>query len=808
MFRRVSEGIAYGDYYLLGRLGTGGIAEVFLGKRLRDGVGGRLLAVKRLLTQFSGDAEVVKVFQDEARIAKVLHHPSIGEVYETGVHNKQHFLVMEFVHGKDLQAIQQRAKKSIERLPYTTTAFIIAAIADALEYAHGSVADGKPVVHRDVTPRKILVSYDGVPKIIHFGARDGKNRALDARQAASKHRSGYMSPEQTASGVVDRRSDVFSLGAVLYELATGMPPFRGNEAAARGKVTRVTLSPAEMTSAGIPHPLALILEKALQREPDRRYPTAAALARDLRDFIASDGHPVSAESVGRMVRELFRDDYERERGRVEQYRRLAPTAASASGKSVAMEDSLSGEQTTDEFALPEEDTSDTGVHDSDAMRAALEEEDTGVHPMPVDDEDTGRHPAPDAASNETTDAGRSQKSSADDSARGMIAEISNTDVLAMSFDPTPTHSVSGSKSGTKRRTGKLPRPEALASALDTDATIVHEAQTGPTSVHETKTGPSTLRALNAGADNVHEVKTGPGALRKLKGSDSVHESKTGPSKITPELLEASADTSANNPWTGDNARTFTFDKPLPAMLGEGPTNVGPTLFDSAEPQFQEKTPTGTKLPFDEKTKVFDGLADLVKRTQPSGYGKEITKEDPMPRQIAETIKADAGKRDSVQIKDVLGALSPLAVATTVTPLHVATEVAPVPAKEVTKVAPTKGQPKKQKKKTGPSGLEDGSTDEQFLTDEVFTNAKPIHPQAPAPEARLHAQAKPLPPERRLQSLDLSDLSDEFEVIRGMFSRGDKITLMIAAFLGMLIMATSYVYALNIPLDPETIIQER
>src|ERR1700710_1592471 len=102
MFRRVSDGIAYGDYYLLGRLGSGGMAEVFLGKRMADGAGGQLLAVKRLLPQFSADNEAVKIFQDEAELGSALHHPNIGAIYEQGVKHKQRFVVMEFIHGKDL----------------------------------------------------------------------------------------------------------------------------------------------------------------------------------------------------------------------------------------------------------------------------------------------------------------------------------------------------------------------------------------------------------------------------------------------------------------------------------------------------------------------------------------------------------------------------------------------------------------------------------------------------------------------------------------------------------------------------------
>jgi serine/threonine protein kinase len=339
MFRIVSEGIVYGDYYLLGRLNTGGMAEVFLGKRLGDAVGSRVLAVKRILTQFSDDSQIVQMFEDEARIARRLHHPNICEVYDEGVHNKQLYLVMEFIHGKDLRVMSQRARKAGERISYAVTAFVSAAIADALEYAHtlkSPTGEPEPIVHRDVSPQNILVSYDGVPKLIDFGIAKAKNRVVETRVGLVKGKYGYMSPEQATGGALDGRSDVFSLGVVLYELATGLQPFRAaSDVSTLRKVARAAAMPASTVNAALPARLASIIDTCLQRDPAKRYQSAALLAADLREFIRQDGRPITTESLARTMREMFRDDYKRERARVEHYQALPTPPAQTAMANVA-----------------------------------------------------------------------------------------------------------------------------------------------------------------------------------------------------------------------------------------------------------------------------------------------------------------------------------------------------------------------------------------------------------------------------------------------------------------------------------------
>lgn len=797
----MSEGIAYGDYYLLGRLGAGGTSEVFLGKRLEDGVGGALLAVKRLLTQFAGTPELMKVFRDEAKLAKLLRHPNIAEVIDHGVNNKQHFLVMEFIHGKDLKSVLQRARKTGQRLPYVASAYIAAAIADALDYAHDTQAPEEfehAIVHRDLSPQKILISYEGVPKLIDFSARDAKSRGIEGRLGSIKGRFGYLSPEQAISHPADRRSDVFALGVILYEMTTGMAPFRGgSDAATLGKVARASYSAPELVNASIPRGLAKIVEHSMQREADKRYATAGELAKALREWIREDGQVIDKGELARIMRELFFEDYEREKVRVDQYRKLTPMGHTPSGnKPMPMGDTggTSGDEsrtqdTRDERTISDEpvaasldDDDDTGV--SDAGQSPFEGTDTGIS---VKASDTGLH------RREPTETGIHEP--ADDTGvhepEANVGDSTNADEVRDERDDAVSTADLREGAEEERPASGFVAPTEQLSTLPFEAT--------PNVATMALEPPKAAGDFNLTLDEV---------MPKLDDEPTGAEDTLSPSAMTDNATAAEA-----NPWAAEQAPPTASFSP-PAVLGEGPTVVASTFFQQqadGQSLFQVKTPSG-KDPmsmFNEKTKVFEGVADLVRRTSPTGFGMEVTKNAQSPDPHAPAIN------------EVLGAMSPLAVATTVeglhvattvqqTPLHVATVIHTPPEKAVTEVA--KGKKKKQAPKPlakmDESGLEPDvkPTDEdgEFLDDEVFNRAGP-HPNddemnAPATTANavpakiLHEQPDDL---------------EEYEEVGRFFSRSDMITLVIAGVMGMLIMTASYIYALNVPLpDQDTIVEER
>jgi eukaryotic-like serine/threonine-protein kinase len=374
----VAQGVLYGDYFLLGKLNRGGMAEVFLAKSHKPELAGKLLAVKRTLPELWNDKDFVSMFADEARIAKGLLHPNICQIYDQGESNQQLFIVMEFVHGKDLKVVHARARQRQELLPYHYSAFTIARIAEALDFAHHkTTAQGDPlgIVHRDVSPQNILLSYDGVPKLIDFGIAKSKNRLAQTQVGVLKGKFAYMSPEQAKGGAIDHRTDVFALGVVLYDLCTGKSAFRGSsDFSTLQRITQGRYTPVREFNPAIPKALVSIIDRALARDLEARYPTAMAMAQELDGFLAQEARPVNAELLSTYVRTLFSDDYRREITRIKHYLAIEPLSDK--------EGRLTGEERT---VRTDELSDATGVAPSHALGAeAAEAGAEGVNPTKVD----------------------------------------------------------------------------------------------------------------------------------------------------------------------------------------------------------------------------------------------------------------------------------------------------------------------------------------------------------------------------------------------------------------------------------------
>jgi serine/threonine protein kinase len=222
--------LKFGNYYLIERVNIGGMAEVFKG--VSYGVEGfeRLFAVKRVLPNISEDQEFIEMFIDEAKIAVQLNHANIGQIFELGNAENSYFIAMEFVQGKDLRALFDRVRKRNERIDIPMTCHIVKEVCEALEYAHNKKNERQEalnLVHRDVSPQNIIVSYDGEVKLIDFGIAKAAGKASKTQAGILKGKFGYMSPEQVRGRPIDRRSDIFSLGVVLFELLTLERCFQG-----------------------------------------------------------------------------------------------------------------------------------------------------------------------------------------------------------------------------------------------------------------------------------------------------------------------------------------------------------------------------------------------------------------------------------------------------------------------------------------------------------------------------------------------------------------------------------------------------
>jgi len=218
--------IHLGKYELIKRIATGGMAEIYLARV--SGLPGfeKIVVVKRILPQLATNQEFVQMFLDEARVAATLHHPNIVQMYDIGAVDGNYFISMEYLHGEDLRSIARAMRqKGQDRVPLEHALGIGVGIAAGLHYAHEKVGfDGKPlhIVHRDITPQNIFVTYDGGVKLVDFGIAKASNRASETRYGSLKGKIPYMSPEQCRSEPLDRRSDIFSLGILLYEQTTSV----------------------------------------------------------------------------------------------------------------------------------------------------------------------------------------------------------------------------------------------------------------------------------------------------------------------------------------------------------------------------------------------------------------------------------------------------------------------------------------------------------------------------------------------------------------------------------------------------------
>jgi serine/threonine protein kinase len=239
--------IPFGKYYLLERINVGGMAEVFKAKTF--GVEGfeRLLAVKRILPNIAEDEEFIAMFIDEAKIAVQLQHANIAQIFDLGKVEDSYFIALEYVPGKDLRSIFDRLRGRGEVMTIQQACHIIMQVCEGLDYAHNKRdAQGRELhlVHRDISPQNVLIGYDGEVKLIDFGIAKAAGKASKTQAGILKGKFGYMSPEQVRGLPIDRRSDIFSVGIVLYELLTNERLFVGeSDFSTLEKVRNVEIMP-------------------------------------------------------------------------------------------------------------------------------------------------------------------------------------------------------------------------------------------------------------------------------------------------------------------------------------------------------------------------------------------------------------------------------------------------------------------------------------------------------------------------------------------------------------------------------------
>jgi serine/threonine protein kinase len=314
------NGRPIGRYEPIRRLAVGGMAEIYLARILGVGIEGfeKLVVLKRILPQHALDPELLRMFLDEARLSATLTHPHITEVYDVGADGDAPFFAMEYVHGANLRELMRaharvpgRSDAALE-LPYAIG--IVAAAAAGLHYAHDRLGPGgEPlgIVHRDVSPSNVLVSYDGSVKVSDFGIAKWAFQRTRTQEGTLKGKFAYMSPEQCRGRAVDRRSDVFALGTILYELTTGAAPFSGDsDLEILNRIATGVASPPVWPAEKGPYPpaLAAIVMRALAPDPGQRFPTMQAMQVALEQFARDASLPVSTVALGALMQELFSEE--------------------------------------------------------------------------------------------------------------------------------------------------------------------------------------------------------------------------------------------------------------------------------------------------------------------------------------------------------------------------------------------------------------------------------------------------------------------------------------------------------------------
>jgi eukaryotic-like serine/threonine-protein kinase len=305
-----AAGTASNRYEILARLATGGMAELYLARATDTEGEVSHVVLKRVLPSRAHDPNFVTMFIDEARLAAQLHHPNIAQVFDIGRLGSSYFFTMEYVHGENARAVLQREYGLRRKVPIGHAITIAVGAATGLHHAHEATGiDRRPlgIVHRDVSPANIMISFDGAVKLVDFGVAKAAVRFHETRAGTIKGKIAYLSPEQcTGNRPVDRRSDVFSLGIVLYELLTVERLFRrDSDFATMAAIVTDDMPPPSAIRPDVPPGLDAVVMTALSKEPEDRYPTAGAMVDALEHAARTAGIALSVGGLGRYLRELF-----------------------------------------------------------------------------------------------------------------------------------------------------------------------------------------------------------------------------------------------------------------------------------------------------------------------------------------------------------------------------------------------------------------------------------------------------------------------------------------------------------------------
>ncbi|MBV1859504.1 MAG: serine/threonine protein kinase [Nannocystaceae bacterium] len=302
----LAPGTRLDRYTLIRRLAMGGMAELYLAQQTGAAGFSKIVALKRIHPHLAQDETFTRMFLSEARLASDLNHSNLAHVLDFGECNGEHYLTMEYVHGANLLDALRQARAP---LPMEAALQVVIDVARGLHELHEHRStDGRPLgmVHRDVSPSNVLLAYDGSVKLTDFGIAKAMELTSATSTGTFKGKLGHSSPEQARGEKVDRRSDVFCLGILLYEVTTGARAFSGpNEFAVLGKVASANYDPPESLVDDYPHDLAALVRGALSASPQDRPASAAAFAESVAAFARKGGIAIGPGPVAMLLRDLF-----------------------------------------------------------------------------------------------------------------------------------------------------------------------------------------------------------------------------------------------------------------------------------------------------------------------------------------------------------------------------------------------------------------------------------------------------------------------------------------------------------------------
>ncbi len=328
---------SFGKYRIIAELGLGGMAEVHLAVSQGPAGFNKLVVIKQLLPQLANDPDFLTMFLEEARLAARLNHPNVVQTNEVGQIGNTYYQAMEYVDGQSLYQILQRCSDAGRQIPVPILVCIISRALTGLHYAH-EVADfnGTPlgIVHRDVTPQNVFVSYDGVVKMIDFGIAKAVNSSVVTSTGVMKGKIAYLAPEQVLGHAVDRRTDLFQAGVVLWEALAGQRLWgQSRDLEILRRLVTGDIPRLDYVRNDLPARLQEICARALAHDVNERYPTAAAIQTDLEAYLEESGTSVTNKDIGDLVSSVFSDRRQQMRDLIET--KLASTGAYTHAPSTA-----------------------------------------------------------------------------------------------------------------------------------------------------------------------------------------------------------------------------------------------------------------------------------------------------------------------------------------------------------------------------------------------------------------------------------------------------------------------------------------